>query len=1183
MSSESKVMAKYFDNLDSSVNTCLKICNEAKSKGFDPEEKVDVVLAKNMAERVEGLISTVAPQIKGSGIVERIIELEKEYGQQDWRVANFIALEVTQEKFCKFSDKREAMEVGLRIGLAYITVGVVASPLEGFVKLELKKRKDGKGEYFALFFSGPIRSAGTTATCIFVALADYVRRNMGYAAYDPTQDEIKRMSTELIDFHERVTNLQYFPTAEEIEFMTKSLPVQIDGDPSEKVEVSNYKDLDRIETNRLRNGVCLVMAEGLCQKAAKFWGRYSKWNNDIGMESWVFLDDFVNLQKKIKAKGKVASEDGKEVKVKPDYTFIKDLVAGRPVFSHPLAVGGFRIRYGRCRNSGFSAQAIHPATMFLLNHFIAIGTQLKVERPGKACVIGSCDSVEGPVVKLKNGSVVLVENENQAKKIAKDIEEIIFLGDTLINYGDFFNRAHILLPPGYCEEWWFLEVKRALEDKKMKFKDLGFDFFDELEKDPIHFKINAEQAIIISEKLGVPLHPRYTYHWKDISIDQFLSLINWLEKASIQKSKIIFPSEYDIEEHIEKDDPKRVLELIGVPHKCVGTEHVIIEGDDADAFAASLGFYSHDLDEDLIRKACLDKKDVLDLMNSISEVKLRDKSGYFMGARMGRPEKAKMRKLDGSPQVLFPVGKEGGKMRCFQSALEKGHIVSDFATYYCDKCKKDTIYPICENCSSKTTKVYYCPECMKNYLDNSCEKHGDLKPFKSQKIDIEYYFKKALDNLNIKDHPELIKGVRGTSNEDHFPEHLCKGLLRAKHNIYVNKDGTTRYDMTEMTITHFKPKEIGTSIEVLRELGYTKDIYGKDLVKDDQILELKVQDVILPSCDDALEEGADLVLYRVTKFIDDLLVKLYGVKPFYNLKNKKDLAGHLIIGLSPHTSAGIVGRIIGFSKTQGFLTSPLFHSIMRRDCDGDEAGVMLLMDAFLNFSRKFLPAHRGAKQDEPLVLTSKLIPGEVDDMVFDMDTCWSYPLEFYQACLEYKYPWDVEIERFKSRLGKESQYEGLGFTHDTVNINNGVRCSAYKSIPSMQEKVYGQMDLAEKIRAVDEVDVASLVIERHFVRDIKGNLRKFSMQQFRCVDCNSKFRRPPLVGKCTNCGGRIIFTIAEGSVIKYLEPSLSLAEKYDLPPYLRQTLELTKLRIESVFGKEDEKQEGLGRWFDKKV
>ena len=42
-------------------------------------------------------------------------------------------------------------------------------------------------------------------------------------------------------------------------------------------------------------------------------------------------------------------------KLIPDYTFIKDLVAGRPVLTDPLNVGGFRLRFGRSRTSGYSS------------------------------------------------------------------------------------------------------------------------------------------------------------------------------------------------------------------------------------------------------------------------------------------------------------------------------------------------------------------------------------------------------------------------------------------------------------------------------------------------------------------------------------------------------------------------------------------------------------------------------------------------------------------------------------------------------------------------------------------------------------------------------------------------------------------------------------------------------------
>jgi DNA polymerase II large subunit len=42
---------------------------------------------------------------------------------------------------------------------------VVSSPIEGFTGLKLGKTRDGK-DYFKAYFSGPIRSAGTTASCV---------------------------------------------------------------------------------------------------------------------------------------------------------------------------------------------------------------------------------------------------------------------------------------------------------------------------------------------------------------------------------------------------------------------------------------------------------------------------------------------------------------------------------------------------------------------------------------------------------------------------------------------------------------------------------------------------------------------------------------------------------------------------------------------------------------------------------------------------------------------------------------------------------------------------------------------------------------------------------------------------------------------------------------------------------
>ena len=389
--------------------------------------------------------------------------------------------------------------------------------------------------------------------------------------------------------------------------------------------------------------------------------------------------------------------------------------------------------------------------------------------------------------------------------------------------------------------------------------------------------------------------------------------------------------------------------------------------------------------------------------------------------------------------------------------------------------------------------------------------------------------------------------------------------------------------MTELPVTHFKSSEIEVSVEKLKELGYIKDYLGKELIDENQILELKPHDVILPCNDLSGDERADEVFVNVSKFIDDLLVRFYGLPLFYNIKNRDDLVGKLGVCMAPHNCAGVICRILGFSKVQGLLASPYMHAAIRRDCDGDEAAMMLLVDVLINFSKKFLPSHRGGTQDAPLVLNGQIRAEEVDDQILDFELVNNYPLELYEKAEQRLHSSEIEIETVKQRLAKgEETFVNTGFTHSTTNFNEGATCSSYKTLPTMKEKVKAQMDLCVKLRSVDQGDVARLIIDRHFMRDLKGNLRKFSQQNFRCGKCNEIYRRPPLDGKCGNCGNpKLIFTISYGGIVKYLEHALELTRNYDVPDYIREDLILTKKYIESIFGKDNEKQEALGKWVGK--
>ena len=967
-------------------------------------------------------------------------------------------------------------------------------------------------------------------------LIDYLREYFGFAKFDPDENEVKRYVTENYDYHERVTNLQYLPTEEEISFLARRLPIQICGEPSEQREVSNYKDLERVESNFIRGGMCLIFSEGLAQKAQKGL-RLLRGIQEKGFKTsgWDYLEEFIEIKNK-REKGK---SDGTP-------TYIKDLVAGRPVFGHPSREGGFRFRYGRTRTGGFSAMLVHPATMAMSNDFLSSGVQLKIEKPTKGCAISVCDGMDGPIVKLKNGSVRKPKEYREAKALYKEVDEILYFGDLLVPLGDVINRNYELIKPGYVEEWWALELEKVGE----KVDGFGVSF---------------EEALKYSEQYGVPMHPEYIYFWRGIERELFFGLLDWLSRARVVDNKLIFGYDRESRERFKKG--KRALELIGCEHE-VTLENVILNKKNSESLIFNLGIEikEGELEDDVERISNRIKVegDVLEMINLICRYKIKDKSGTFIGARMGRPEKAKLRKLTGSPHVLFPVGEEGGRLRSFQSALERGFVKAEFPLYKCKECELSSVYSKCRVCKSPC--ILY---------------EDDGKKYKEIRLDIMDYYEHARKMINLGNDylPQVIKGIRGTSSENHDCEFLPKGLLRSKYNLHVNKDGTIRYDMTEMAITHFKPREIRTSVEKLKILGYDKDINGAELENNEQILELLPHDVILPSCPDSDDEKADDVCLKTSKFIDDELDKVYGVERMFNAQNKEDVIGMLVYCIAPHICTATVGRVIGFSKVQALMASPYMHAAMRRDCDGDEAAFGLLMDLLLNFSKKFLPAHRGGTQDSPLVLNTRIRAGEVDEQILDFLTD-KYPLELYEKAEEGKHSSEIKVESIKERLAKGiDPFTNIKYTHECSSIDLGVVNSAYKTLPTMKEKVDAMMDLCKKIRAVDTSDSARLIIERHFIRDIRGNLRKFSMQGFRCVSCNGKYRRPPLVGKCTKCGGKLIFTISHGSIIKYMQPALELAKTYGVSKYLLESLELTEMFIQSIFGKEKERQESIEKWF----
>ena len=86
---------KHFFELEKQINASYEVAELARSKGFDPMDKVEVPLARNLAEKCVGLISSIYPQINDKRISKRIVEIEKEYGSLDVAVCLKIADEIS--------------------------------------------------------------------------------------------------------------------------------------------------------------------------------------------------------------------------------------------------------------------------------------------------------------------------------------------------------------------------------------------------------------------------------------------------------------------------------------------------------------------------------------------------------------------------------------------------------------------------------------------------------------------------------------------------------------------------------------------------------------------------------------------------------------------------------------------------------------------------------------------------------------------------------------------------------------------------------------------------------------------------------------------------------------------------------------------------------------------------------
>src|SRR5919109_1836797 len=435
---EGRIPAYYLNyqhNILESVGKNFDLASKARIMGLDFSEHVEPKIVYDLADRVA--------KMHNIDIADRLRVLLSRSSKE--MAALTIAEEIALGKYGDNNDLRVRLDNAVRVSLAIVTEGMTIAPLQGIADVQLKRNVDGQ-QYISVSFAGPIRSAGGTEAAFTMLIADHVRKITGLEKYaaNSYDDETGRFVEELRIYEREVGNFQFKVLDEDVVKCINNLPVELDGIDTDPVEVLGHRGMKRIHTDRVRGGALRVMNDGLIGRSRKLL----KIVELLKLDGWNWLKD---LQGAIQT----VNDDSAHHRM-------SEVITGRPVLSMTKKIGGFRLRYGRCYNTGLATIGIHPVVPILLNHAIVVGTQIKIDVPGKASTIALVDTIEPPLVRLDNGNVIQVSTVEQAIQIKSKVEKILYLGDILVSYGDFLENNAQLLPASYVEEIWALQLQAKL-------------------------------------------------------------------------------------------------------------------------------------------------------------------------------------------------------------------------------------------------------------------------------------------------------------------------------------------------------------------------------------------------------------------------------------------------------------------------------------------------------------------------------------------------------------------------------------------------------------------------------------------------------------------------------------------------------------------------------------------------
>jgi len=269
---------RYFAQIEDRLDEAWDVAEAAKEQGHDPKPKIEIPIARDMADRV----GTFSESTGSRG------------ASASWKARCPARRRPSNSSPTSSRGPSATTTPGPARSKARSGPRSRCSPRgrrradRGIDRVELLENDDGT-EFVNVYYAGPIRSAGGTAQALSVLVADYARSLLDIDEYKPRDVEVERYAEE-ISLYDKETGLQYSPKDKESKFIAQHMPVMLDGEATGDEEVSGFRDLERVDTNSARGGMCLVAAEGIALKAPKI----QRYTRDLDEVDWPWLQDLID-------------------------------------------------------------------------------------------------------------------------------------------------------------------------------------------------------------------------------------------------------------------------------------------------------------------------------------------------------------------------------------------------------------------------------------------------------------------------------------------------------------------------------------------------------------------------------------------------------------------------------------------------------------------------------------------------------------------------------------------------------------------------------------------------------------------------------------------------------------------------------------------------------------------------